>query len=272
MAKLVWDTPAERFYGLGIEKGVLYLPEGGAVVWNGLTANDESFDSDKTIPVYYVGVKINDVAPDGDYKSTLTAFTYPDEFVEIEGIVEQGSAIFTADQQRHRFGLSYQTRVGSAIDEDLGYQIHILYNLSATPSDVTYDSLSSDSSPIEFQWDLSAIPPPGVDVIDMPGYKPTAHVILDSRFMDPTYLEYIEMMLYGTDEAEPELPSQEWLLEWAWIRVVDNLDGTATASSPIDGLITFPEETTVTITEANVVYLDAETFMLSDTWAATDVT
>ena len=44
MTVLVWDKAGERRYETGIDRGVLYLTDGSAVVWNGLVSIVESRD------------------------------------------------------------------------------------------------------------------------------------------------------------------------------------------------------------------------------------
>ncbi len=65
MPGIVWDKVGDRVYETGLEKGVLYLPDGSAVPWNGLTSIIEQFDKNSS-PVYYDGMKINDLVVLGD--------------------------------------------------------------------------------------------------------------------------------------------------------------------------------------------------------------
>lgn len=44
MPGLVWDRVGDRTYESGLDRGVLYLPDGSAVPWNGLTSIVENFD------------------------------------------------------------------------------------------------------------------------------------------------------------------------------------------------------------------------------------
>jgi len=175
---------------------------------------------------------------------------------------EFGNGLYLANQPTQRFGLSYRTKIGN--DEDgfeAGYYIHILYNLSAAPSDKEYKSISNEPEAVEFQWELSAIP------VEVPGFRPTAHLILDSRLMSPTLLADIENTLYGDNVTDASLPSISTLVsflgDWVIMRITDNLDGTWTAEGP-DELITMLSGTEFQITQANAVYLDANTYNISD--------
>ena len=63
----------------GIDRGVLYLREGGAVPWNGLISVAETKSSREVKSYYLDGVKYLDHHVPGSYAASLSAFTYPDE-------------------------------------------------------------------------------------------------------------------------------------------------------------------------------------------------
>lgn len=261
MTKLMWDQIGERIYESGVDRGVLYLADGSGVPWNGLINVTETKTGGEGSPIYFDGVKVADHAIPGDFAATLKAYTYPDDFLEYEGVVESENGLFIANQQPRRFGLSYRTKIGN--DEEgsgLGYKIHILYNLTAIPSQKSYQT-DRDNSAMEFEWSISAIPG------ETPGFRPTAHLILDTRHMNPLLLADIESTLYGTDFVNARLPPISTLVNfisnWVIIRITDNGDGTWTADGP-DNLITMLDATTFQIIQANATYLDADTYMISD--------
>lgn len=196
MTSLVWDKVGERRYEAGLDRGVLYKSDSSGVAWNGLVSVDEALDDITAEPRMFDGVKYLDEPVVGDFAATLTAFTYPDEFMEYEGIESMGDGLYVGDQQPKRFGLTYRTLVGNDVEgTDHGYQVHIIYNLTAVPSTLTYSTLSETVSPNNFSWSLTAVPEP------VPGFRPTAHFILDSRFLPGDILAVIEDILYGSDET-----------------------------------------------------------------------
>jgi len=260
MASLVWDQVGSRFYEAGVDRGVLYLSGGNGVAWNGLISVNESAPETNRVPVYFDGIKYADVVGLGEFAGSLKAYTYPDEFLEFEGILEIGNGLFVTNQRSGRFGLSYRTLVGDDVDGiDQGYKIHILYNLSATPSAKSYQTIS-EIKPIEFEWAITSIP----DYI--PGFQPTSHLIIDTRSMAPSLLQDIEDSLYGTDFDDAKLPDLSTLTSfidaWVIIRIVDNFNGTWTATGP-DNLISMLDATTFQIIQANAIYLDTDTYMVS---------
>lgn len=259
MAALVWDQIGEKVYEAGVSKGVLYS-DNVAVAWNGLTSIEENTDAEVE-PVYFDGVKINDIITLGDYSATLKALTYPDEFLRHQGIFEDLPGLYVLDQPMSRFGLSYRTEVGSDLDGDAGYKIHLAYGLTAIPSSRTFETLSDDANPSEFEWEITAIPQ------ELEGYRPTAHVVLDSRSMVPAMLADLESILYGSAEEEARLPSLRrlyiFLNGWNRLIITDNEDGTWTAIDPNGNYINIIDDTTFEIVTDSATYLDADTYTIS---------
>src|SRR5436190_16773892 len=175
MTALVWDRLGERIYQTGVDRGVLYLHDGTVAVWNGLTSVEESSDSERKA-FYLDGVKYLENVIPGDFSAKLKAFTYPDEFYEVNGITTSDLGLGFYDQPSKSFNLSYRTRIGNDVkDLELGYKIHILYNITAVPDSYGFESSKdSGAQPIEFGWSLSGVPP------KLPGFRPTVHVTIDS--------------------------------------------------------------------------------------------
>lgn len=262
MPNLTWDRVGDRVFETGLDRGVLYLPDGSAVPWNGLTSVIEKFNKDSS-PVYFDGMKINDLITLGDFAASMKAVTYPEEFVELEGLRPIRRGLFYGDQMPQTFGLCYRTMVGTDADEEAGYKIHIIYNVTAIPNDKTYATLNADPSLVEFGWDITAVPE------EVPGFRPTAHIVIETSKIDPWLLEDIEAILYGSTGADATLiPMPELVTlfaNWFRVRITDNGDGTWTAVSNREGIIVFGPDDFFQINGANAVYLDEVTFVLSDT-------
>lgn len=206
MAVITWDAIGSRTYEGGIDKGVLYLTDGTVLPWNGLVSVTEKATR-STTPIYFDGRKVMDLVEVGDFEATLEAITYPDEVLLLEGFGEMAGGVYVGDQKPQIFHLSYQTKIGTDIlGSEAYYQIHILYNVTVIPSDKEYQTFSDDSEPMTFAWDLTAIPE------DVPGFRPTAHVVLDSRRIDEVLLDDISLLLYGFSEVSPNFPSFETLM------------------------------------------------------------
>lgn len=271
MTVIVWDTPGDRVYETGVDRGVLYLEDGSGVPWNGLTSVTERSSGGSVKPIHFNGVKIDDEIVVGEYEGTIKAYTYPDEFLGLEGAVDQEnlitstpSGVYATNQQPKRFGLSYRTLVGNDIEgEEHGYKIHILTNLLATPSNKVFNTIGSETQPIDFEWNVTGIP------TELSDGRPTCHLIVDSRKTSPVLLAALEDILYGTVSAPPSLPSLFDLVVFArqflTLAIFDNGDGTWTAYTPYEGYITMTDATTFSINAANAVIIDANSYTITDT-------
>lgn len=205
MATLEWDKVGERFFETGIDRGVLYTVEGEAVAWNGLTQVSEN--STGEIKSFYMdGVKYLDHYVPGAYSAKLEAFTYPDVLDELTGSMRYAPGVYLHDQGARVFHLSYRTKVGNDLDQNLGYKIHVVYNVMANASSSGFSTLGDSVDPAKMSWDLSGTPP------QMFGARPTAHISLHSLGIDPVLLAMLETMLYGGEDAGPVLPPMVDLL------------------------------------------------------------
>lgn len=263
MPVLTWDKVGDRKYETGLDRGVLYLANGSAVPWNGLTSIIEGFNKESS-PVYYDGMKINDLITLGDFSATMKAMTYPDEFIEIEGLGNLGNGLFAGDQTPQSFCLCYRTRIGNDVKgSELGYKIHLLYNVTAIPSDKTYASITESPQFTEFEWKITAVPE------EIPGLRPTAHLIINSIDLDPILLNEVEAILYGNSNAVaaliPMITLIKHISEWRVIKIVDNGDGTWTAIYSQDKFLNFLSQDLFELNTANVTYVDSTLYVLTDT-------
>lgn len=191
---LVWDQTNERRYETGTDRGVLYVPDGPAVPWNGLVSVTES--TSRTItPFYLDGVKFLDQQKVGEWSGKISAFTYPDELDALTGVVVHTSGALLHDQRARPFHLAYRTRVGNPSEGiDFSYKLHVIYNILAKSSDSTIGTIDDAPEATAFEWDLSAVP------IRIAGHRATAHISLDSRRIASSKLAAAEAVLYGTED------------------------------------------------------------------------
>lgn len=260
MAVLVWDQVGERFFETGVSKGVMYGRDGLGIAWNGLTSVDE--DTSKTVePVYYDGIKFNEIITIGNFSAVIRAFTYPEELLEYEGLLQDQTGFYVSDQPQSTFSLSYQTIVGSDVDAEIGYKIHLLYNLTIVPAQRSYVSLSETVEPVEFEWTVTGIPE------EIEKFRPSGHVIFDSRKIDPYLMTDLEEVLYGSETEDARLPSLKGLAafmrKWDRLIITDFGDGTWEAYSPLDGVIVMTDETTFQITSDTATYLNPTTYEIT---------
>lgn len=203
MSQLAWDKVDERPYASGVDRGVLFLSNGLGVVWNGITGVDEDLGTGTSQPLYFDGVKYTDLQQTAEPYFTLKAITYPDEFAEYEGYVENEQAVFLDAQGSSRFGLSYRVKSGN------GYRIHLWYNLLAVSDSKNNPSTTQNISPNIFTWTISGVP------YEIFGFQPTEHFIFDTNDLDPVLVRYIESLLYGDSETDSAIPVLDELLAFA---------------------------------------------------------
>lgn len=251
MARLSWATPGSHFYEAGVDHGVLYVDGLSAVPWVGLISVEEAPVGGAARPIYIDGVKFSNTSAKEEFEGTLTAYTFPDQFSACDGTAEVFPGMFLKHQRRKPFGLSYQTKVGNEIQGlSLGYKIHILYNLLATPSQQTNQSLGDDVEAINFVWNLTSRP------TVTPGYRPTAHIVIDSRYTHPSALASVEQFLYGDDMTVPSLPTFSDLVTifdmYGELVVVDHGDGTFALIGP-STMLSAPGDGTFVVNSPAVV-------------------
>lgn len=266
-ARLIWDQVGDRKYENGLDRGVLYLSDGRAIPWNGLTSIVEA-ENRETSSNYFDGMKISTLVTTGDFSATLKAFTYPEEFEEIQGINNLVDGVYIDSQPVRSFDLSYRTLVGTDLNTDAGYKIHILYNVIALPKDKTYATLTNSPSLLEFEWGISAVQE------ELNGHSPTSHIIIDTTQVGLPFVQAIEALLYGTTTSRPSLPafdefvtflkSLSQTLGTVLISIVDNGDGTWTATTGQDDLILVNSDQSFIIVDANAEYTDDQ-YELSNT-------
>lgn len=261
MGILAWDQPGQRTYQAGVDRGVLYLADKPAVVWNGLIAIEETFNRESK--AYYLeGQKYLTYQVLGEFEGVLRAFTYPDAFEDVDGVVTKKGGLYIHDQQPKGFGLSYRTMLGDDLEGlDRGYRIHLLYYLQATPDSIGYSTAGDQATPMAFSWKLTSTP-----VVQGWGYRSTAHISLKSTDLSPDTLEYLEGILYGTATTAPRLPTIAELITNVENppTITDNGDGTWTASSP-DNDVMLTDSTTFQISGADAAYLNSETYQITTT-------
>lgn len=206
MAALVWDQTGERMYETGIDRGVLYIPNGSGVydtgfAWNGLTAVTESPSGAEASPQYADNIKYLNLVSAEEFGATIEAFTYPVEFGQCDGTAEPQPGIQIGQQSRKTFGLSYRTKVGNDVDGvEHGYKLHLIYGCLAAPSEKAYSTINDSPEAITFSWEVSTTP------VLVTGMNPTSIMVIDSRTADPTDLAALEIILYGDVATEPRLP------------------------------------------------------------------
>lgn len=207
MSRLTWNTPGTRFFEAGVDQGVLYIDADPGVPWIGLTSVEETPTGAEAQAYYIDGMKYLNVSTAEEFEATIGAFTYPLEFSQCDGTAQIRMGLFFGQQPRKPFGFTYRTKVGNDIQGvDHAYKIHLVYNALATPAQRSLSSFSDSVEASDFSWELTT------KARLVPGFAPTAHVIVDSRYTNAFAMSAIEDILYGSDLNVPRLPTPEELI------------------------------------------------------------
>lgn len=205
---LVWDAIGEKTYETGVSKGVLYpVDETGAypkgTVWNGLSNVSESPSGAEETKIYADNLKYLSLFSAEEYGCTIEAYMYPDEFAECDGSAEIAPGVMAGQQNRKGFGFCYRTELGNDVKgEDYGYKLHLIYGCKASPSEKSYGTINDSPEAIAFSWTVSTTP------VNVPGFKATACITIDSTKVEAAKLQALEAILYGTAETAPSAGDQ----------------------------------------------------------------
>lgn len=205
MSRLEWDAIGERFFETGVDQCVLYpiannaYPMGYA--WNGITGVSESPSGADANPIYADNIKYLNLRAAEEFGATVTAYTYPDEFAECDGSVTPVKGLAIGQQSRKMFGLSYRTKMGNDTEgSDHGYKLHLVYGLTASPSERGYSTINDSPEAIEFSWEMNSTP------VSVTGYKPTSVITINSDDFTDEQMRALEDILYGDASNDPRLP------------------------------------------------------------------
>ena len=214
MSKLVWDQTGTREYETGVKNGVLYPQgEGGTypkgVAWNGLISVTESPSGAEATALYADDIKYLNLMSNEEFGATIEAYMSPEEFDQCDGTASLATGVSIGQQKRKTFGMAYKTTIGNDVDgNDYGYKLHIIYGAQAAPSERAFATINDSPEAITMSWELSTTP------VTVTGFKPTAHLEIDSTKVKKESLAALELILYGKDPTsdggadgvEPRLP------------------------------------------------------------------
>lgn len=244
MAVLTWDNTGQRFFEVGVDKGVLYIPNNGiydsGYAWSGLTAVTKSPSGAEASAQYADNIKYLNLVSAEDFGGTIEAFTYPPEFAQCDGTATPSTGVYVGQQPRKTFGFSFRTRLGNDTNGvDNGYKLHLVYGALAAPSEQAYSTINDSPEAMTFSWEFTTSP------VAATGLKPTAIITIDSTRVSASALATLENFLYGTAGTNPRLPLPD--------EVMAIFNGTITKATPASptfvastGVITIPNTTGVT--------------------------
>lgn len=221
MAALVWDETGEKRFETGTDRGVLYpynatnRTYGTGVAWDGLRQFNESPSGAEETALYANNSKYGSLRSAEEFEYTIGAYTSPIEFDECDGTKEIAPGAYATQQNRRMFGFSVRTLVGNDTEgTDFGYKIHLVYGSTASPTSHDHSTVNDSPEAEELSWECKTTP------VNVPGGKPSAHLIIRSWTISAEALAAIEDYIYGTANTEPRLP-----LPADIVRIINEADG-----------------------------------------------
>lgn len=235
--RINWGQSGTRIFETGVDRGVVYI-DGMGYPWNGLTAVNETPEGGSEQAYYLDGVKYHSGSSMEEFKATIEAFTYPDEFMYCDGTAPMMNGMFITQQRRKSFDFCYRTLIGNDTKGPKhGYKLHLVYNATATPTSKNYGTMGDSTEPSTFSWAISTKRQKFENV--QFGVKYGAHIVIDSRTTYPWAMEALENVLYGragADGTQAKMPTPEELValfvDNAMLKITDNGDGTWSAEGP----------------------------------------
>lgn len=254
MTRVQWDQIGERRYETGVDRGVLYIPNGAGVyingyAWSGLTAVTQSPSGAEPTPTYADNMKYLVLMSREEFAGTIEAYTYPDEFAQCDGTALPLPGVAIGQQTRKTFGFCYRTRLGNDVEfEDYGYKLHLVYGALATPSEKAHATINETPEAVTFSWEFSTTPVdiPGLNPVTNKPYKPSAILTITSTEVDSTALAALEDILYGTEGVDPRLPTPA--------EVLALFDGTILTATPTEPAFVQGTNTITIPAVAGVIY------------------
>lgn len=208
MTRLTWNDPGTNLFETGVDRVVLYSTDGNAIAWNGIKSISEKVEGSETTPLYIDGVKFIESRIYGDYAATIEAYSAPVEFGAHDGTTFDLRGIGFGLQPVKPFNFSYRTLIGNDTErEDYAYKVHVVFNAYAEPAERTYETMGTDVNTTSFSWEITTIPS------RIAGKRPTAHLIFDSRQVDPDLLSVTEGHLYGGEGVIGRLTTMQEFLD-----------------------------------------------------------
>lgn len=210
MARLKWDKAGERFWETGVDRVVLYIGN-SAEAWSGVTAINESPSGAEPTKIYADNVVYGVVMSPEEDSLTIEAFQYPELFNRAIGRAELAKGAYVLQQDRVPIGLCWRSKIGSDLDKDVGYKLHIVPILYSSSSEDSSATINDSPEQKNFSWSATAIP------FEVGNDISTSSFVLDSRKFDKSgkwnALQAVEDFLYGTDKTDAKMPTPAKILE-----------------------------------------------------------
>lgn len=206
MSRLTWNNTGEKIYETGVKDVALYVVDsatgkyGNGVAWEGVVNISDKPSGAETTKLYAEDVVYANLISAEEYKASIEAYTYPDEFAVCDGSYEIAQGINIRQQDRSSFGYVYKTTIGNDTKGmNYGYKLHVVYGATAAPTEVSHDSINESPEAGTFSWEIDTVP------VAVKGKKPTAKVEIDSTKVAEGVMAKLEAAFYGDESKDAKL-------------------------------------------------------------------
>lgn len=211
IGRLKWDETGDHFYETGISQGVLYVgsvnAETGAITWgtgvpwNGLISVSETPDGGDAEDFYADNIKYLSLRGVENFGGTITCYQTPEAFDTCDGTTSLVAGLTIGQQSRTPFCMAYKTQIGNDLaGSDYGYEIHVIYNATASPSEREYQTINDSPEPAELSFEFTTTPIP----VTLPNSNVTRTSIakISSKKLTAAKMTAVENALFGESTWE----------------------------------------------------------------------
>ena len=137
---------------------------------------------------------------------------YPPEFAALDGTKSPVEGLYVGQQSRGTFGFTCRTKMGNdtATEDDDAYKLHLVYGLTASPSEKSYATTNDSPEAITFSWECESVP---VSCSKLTGVETTSELVIVSNEVKAANLAKLEAVIYGSEDAEARLPLPDEVYE-----------------------------------------------------------
>jgi hypothetical protein len=202
---LKWDETGKKRYQTGTKMAALFIQNADGtynhgVAWSGMTGVTESPSGAEATDLWADDIKYLSIRSAEQFGFTMTAYDYPEEFGICDGTAEPVPGMQIFQQARRAFALAYVTTLGNdTVYNEYGQKLHLIYGATASPSERAFKSINDSPEAIEFSWECTTV------MVDVPGFKPTAEVIIDSTTIPAAKWKQLTEVIFGDGTSEPTL-------------------------------------------------------------------
>lgn len=175
-----WDETGSRLIETGTKQGMVYPyaasgNPGNGVGWDGLREVNNQHSGAEETKLWADDIKYMSLRSAEEFGVTIGAYMSPDEFDICDGSARPTGAVGlrVGQQTRRPFDFSYVSTLASdTLGYEYGYEIHLLYNLTASPTEMQHSSINDSPEGAELSWECTSVP------VNMTGYKPTSELVV----------------------------------------------------------------------------------------------